>query len=161
MPLESFFWPLLAVVVWGGTLLVVPRERFKELLSAGIVAGFLLALAIQMIGIPALKLWKFRFLELALPVLGVPLLLPFTYIAEVILFLHWLPRETATRWLYIGVFSAANTIVNVFMVRQGIKLIPHWNALATFLVAMGSHALAYYYLALFGTRLPGGGPTRL
>lgn len=149
MPSLTFFWPVFAFSIWFSIWTALGTERMRKFLVPGIINGFVLALAIQIVGVSILRLWEFPVLTAGLPLLGVPLLLPFTYIAEVIGFLALLPRDTVMLTFYIAAVSLANALVSWILVQAGIQRYINWSVLGTFLVAVAGHLVAYAYIRAF------------
>jgi hypothetical protein len=134
-------WIILAVAVWAFALILIPRDRFLKLLPFGIYAGFLLALVIHLMGVPVLGLWAFR--KMTMAVFGIPVFLLVAYIAEVMLFVNFLPTGTLAVTAYILAFSLANLAVEYLFSRGGYRIFIRWGFMYTFLVAILSHLVVY------------------
>ena len=140
-------WIILALVVWALAFVLIPRQRFMKLLPYGLYAGFLVALAIQLMGVPLLKLWAFR--NVVAPIFGIPLFLLLAYAAEAMLFANFLPSGPVSVTIYILVFALINILVDYGVLQTGLQVYLRWNMVYTTLVAIVSHVVLYsLYLLL-------------
>lgn len=140
-------WVILALVAWALALVLIPRQRFTKLLPYGLYAGFVVALAIQLMGVPLLKLWAFR--NVVAPIFGIPLFLLLAYAAEAMLFANFLPAGPVSVAVYILVFALINILVDYGVLQTGLQVYIRWNMVYTTLVAILSHVVLYsLYLLL-------------
>jgi len=161
-------WIILAIVVWVVGLLAVPQEDFRRLVPFGLIAGFALALLINLLATPILRLWGFR--QLAWPILGIPFWILLAWVPSVILFVHFLPDNSLARLGWIILFPAIYTAIDYYFLRLGLRFYsPIWNLPYAFLLSLGTHLLILsYYLvsvrtpeAALSTPLGTGGDGRL
>ena len=142
-------WILLAVVMWVVGLLAVPQESFRRLMPFGIIAGFGLALLVNILGSSVLGLW--RFTSLSWPILGVPFWILLAWVPSVIIFVHFLPGDSLARLGWLLAFPAIYTAVEFLYLRAGLRIFSsHWNLMAAFLLSLGLHIfiLAYYLISV-------------
>lgn len=133
-------WIVLAVVLWVVALLAVPQEDFRRLVPFGLIAGFGLALLINLFGGPILGLWGFR--QLAWPILGIPFWVLLAWVPSVILFVHFLPGNALARLAWILVFPAIYTGLDYYFLQTGLRFYsPNWSLPYAFLLGVGSHLL--------------------
>lgn len=71
---KNFIWFVWFILMTLVAYLLIPRRQFLRLLPLGIVAGFLLVLAIFLLNVPLLGIWAFDTIPNS--VVGVPLSLP-------------------------------------------------------------------------------------
>lgn len=155
----KFTWIVLALVVWALAFVLIPRNRFVKLLPFGLYGGFLMALAIQLMGVPLLKLWAFR--NVMAPIFGIPLFLLLAYIAEAMLFANFLPTGPVSVSIYILVFALINILVQYGVLQTGLQVYIRWNLVYTTLVAILSHVVLYsLYLLLLEPDLRQSQPAR-
>jgi hypothetical protein len=142
-------WILLAVVMWVVGLLAVPQESFRRLMPFGIIAGFGLALLVNILGSSVLGLW--RFTSLSWPILGVPFWIFLAWVPSVVIFVHFLPGDSLARLGWLLAFPAIYTAVEFLYLRAGLRIFSsHWNLMAAFLLSLGLHIfiLAYYLISV-------------
>jgi len=142
-------WILLAVVMWVIGLLAVPQESFRRLMPFGIIAGFGLALLVNILGSSVLGLW--RFTSLSWPILGVPFWIFLAWVPSVVIFVHFLPGDSLARLGWLLAFPAIYTAVEFLYLRAGLRIFSsHWNLIAAFLLSLGLHIfiLAYYLISV-------------
>jgi hypothetical protein len=142
-------WILLAVVLWVVGLLAVPQESFRRLMPFGIIAGFGLALLVNILCSSVLGLW--RFTSLSWPILGVPFWIFLAWVPSVIIFVHFLPGDSLARLGWLLAFPAIYTAVEFLYLRAGLRIFSsHWNLMAAFLLSLGLHIfiLAYYLISV-------------
>ena len=142
-------WILLAVVMWVIGLVAVPQESFRRLMPFGIIAGFGLALLVNILCSSVLGLW--RFTSLSWPILGVPFWIFLAWVPSVIIFVHFLPGDSLARLGWLLVFPAIYTAVEFLYLRAGLRIFSsHWNLVAAFLLSLGLHIfiLAYYLISV-------------
>ncbi len=142
-------WLGLFIALGAVIFLVVPRDRIIALLLPSFLGGAIIALIVNLIGVPVLGLWRFP--VALVPILGIPLFLLLAYMAEMLLFLHYwehLPGGSTEKGLYLAVFSIANTIMAFFALSFGYVVFVRWNLLYFFLLAFALHGLvALLYFA--------------
>ena len=142
-------WILLAVVMWVIGLVAVPQESFRRLMPFGIIAGFGLALLVNILGSSVLGLW--RFTSLSWPILGVPFWIFLAWVPSVVIFVHFLPGDSLARLGWLLAFPAIYTAVEFLYLRAGLRIFSsHWNLVAAFLLSLGLHIfiLAYYLISV-------------
>ncbi|RJQ06498.1 MAG: hypothetical protein C4551_08130 [Bacillota bacterium] len=139
-------WVILAIVIWVVTLLAVPQENFRRLVPFGIIAGFGLALLINMLGSSIFGLWGFR--NVVWPILGIPFWVLLSWVPAVILFVHYLPETSLARLGWLLLFPVVFTAIEFLFLRQGLRFFsPDWNLVYSFLLSLGVHILVLsYYL---------------
>ena len=136
-------WLLLFIVTWAVVLLVVPWDRVVGLLLASFLSGAVLALIINLIGVPVLGLWRFPASMVTL--LGIPVFLLLAQMAEMILFMHYwvhLPGGSSEKGLYVIAFSLATTGLAYLAMLMGYVIFINWNILYFLVVAFAVHLLA-------------------
>lgn len=136
-------WLLLFIVTWAVVLLVVPWDRVARLLLPSFLSGTILALVINLIGVPVLGLWRFPASTVAL--LGIPVFLLLAQTAEMILFMHYwvhLPGGSAEKGLYVIAFSLATTGLAYLAMLMGYVIFVNWNIFYFLVVAFAVHLLA-------------------
>ncbi|MCL6580387.1 MAG: hypothetical protein K6U08_02065 [Firmicutes bacterium] len=149
-------WVLLAVVLWVVGLLAVPEQAFRRLVPFGVVAGFGLALAVNLVGGPILGLWGFN--RVTWPLLGIPFWVLLAWVPAVILFVYYLPDGSLARAGWILLFPAVYTAIDYVFLRAGLRhFAPNWNIVYSFLLSLGVHLLilSFYLTSVVapGTRV--------
>ncbi len=146
-------WLLLFIIAWVVVLLVIPRDRVIGLLLPSFLGGTVLALIINLIGVPVLGLWRFPATPVSL--LGIPVFLLLAYMAEMVLFLHYwdhLPGGSAEKGLYLIVFSLASTGLAYFAMLMRYVVLINWNLLYYLIVSFAVHVLALLLYSAPGIR---------
>ncbi len=143
-------WIILAIVVWVVGLLAVPQDEFRRLIPFGLIAGFGLALLINLLGGPILQLWGFS--QLSWPMLGIPFWVLLTWIPSVILFVYFLPGNSLARLGWLLLFPVVYTAIEYYFLRAGLRYYsPTWSLPFAFLLSLGIHLLILaYYLTSVG-----------
>jgi len=143
---KSLIWFTLFALITIVSLLVIPRKQFFKLLPFGIVAGFLLAMAILLFAVPWFGLWKFNYL-LTTSVLGIPLFIALAWAPAVMIFSYYVPKFNEKNMLlfWILIFSTGTTLLVGLFANAGFIRFINWDLLATFLLAFAVHGI----LALF------------
>ena len=142
-------WIILAVVIWIVGLIAVPQENFRRLVPFGLIAGFGLALLINILGSSILGLWGFA--RLSWPLLGIPFWIFLAWIPSVILFVHFLPEDSLARLGWLLAFPAIYTAVEFLYLRAGLRVYSsHWSLPSSFILSLGVHVfvLAYYLISV-------------
>jgi hypothetical protein len=143
MSLLSFSWTALAISVWVITLILVPKERIGKLFHVGLVGGFLLAITINILAVSVFHLWSYGPDIIAFN--GIPLAIPIAWIAEIILYVHYLPEHKLSIVLYTVAFVVIGTIIDYFCLKFGMRVYLNWNLWSMFFLGLFSHALVYAY----------------
>jgi len=154
-------WVGLAVVLWVVGLLAVPEQAFRRLVPFGVIAGFGLALAVNLAGGPILGLWGFN--RVTWPLLGIPFWVLLAWVPAVILFVYYLPADSLARAGWILLFPAVYTAVDYVFLRAGLRYFaPDWNIFYSFLLSLGIHLLILsFYLTSVATPVARVSATRL
>ncbi len=139
-------WIVLAIVLWVVGLLAVPQDDFRRLVPFSLLAGFGLALLINLIGSPILGLWGFR--QVIWSILGIPFWVLMAWIPSVIIFVYYLPENSLARLAWILAFPVVYTALEWYFLRQGLRFFsPIWSLPYAFLLGLGTHLLVLsYYL---------------
>ena len=134
-----FLFTIIAIVL-------IPRRQLFALLPFGIIAGFVLTLALLLLLVPILNLWAFDTVP-ANSLIGVPLTLPVASIPVMMLFAHYLPKMQAQQRTIIWItgFAVFTTLVQGLSVSSGIMRLVQWDLLATLLLTFSG----YFILAVF------------
>ncbi len=138
-------WVVLAVVVWVVGLLAVPQGEFRRLVPFGILAGFGLAMLVNILGSSIFGLWGFA--KVSWPILGIPFWAFLAWIPSVILFVYYLPGPSLPRLGWLLLFPATYTAVDFLFIQQGLRFFsPDWNLAYDFLLSLGIHlfVLSWY-----------------
>ncbi len=146
-------WLLLFVVAWAVVLLVVPWDRVIGLLLPSFLGGTVLALIINLIGVPVLGLWRFP--ATLVSMVGIPIFLLLAYWAEMILFIHYwdhLPGGSAEKGFYLIVFSLATTVLAYFALMMRYVIFFNWNLLYFWLTSFVAHGLTILFYNAPGLR---------
>jgi len=147
-------WIILAVVAWVVGLLAVPQEDFRRLVPFGLIAGFGLALVINLFGGPILHLWSFR--QAAWPILGIPFWVLLAWVPSVILFVHFLPDRSLPRLGWLLLFPAVYTALDYYFLRAGLRFFSaNWNLPFAFLLSLGTHLLVLSFYLISVKAQPG------
>ncbi|MDQ7794763.1 MAG: hypothetical protein RDU89_10210 [bacterium] len=129
----GFFWVL--------GLLVVPPDHFRRLLPFGVLAGFALAAAVNLLGSPVLGLWSFARTGW-LTVQGVPLMALLAWIPLVIAFVHYLPEAALQRLGWLLLFPLGFTGHQILFLRLGARAYaPGWSLPHDFTLSLTLHLL--------------------
>ena len=145
-------WLLLFIIAWAVALLVVPWDRLAGLLLPGFLGGTLLALIVNLIGVPILGLWHF---PAAISMLGIPVFLLLAYTAEMILFLHYwdhLPGGSAEKGIYIIAFSLMNTGLAYLALLMGYVVFYNWTLVYFLISSLAVHVLSLLFYSTIGIR---------
>ena len=135
-------WMLLFLIAWAVALLVVPWNRVVGLLLPSFLGGTVLAVIVNLIGVPVLGLWRFAATPLSL--LGIPVFLLLAYMAEMILFLHYwdyLPGGSAEKGLYVTAFSLGNAGVAYLALLMRYVVFFNWTLLYFLIASFVMHVL--------------------
>jgi len=133
--------------------LVVPRDRIINLLLPSFLGGTVIALIINLIGVPILGLWRFP--VALVPILGIPLFLLLAFMPGVLLFLHYwehLPGGSTEKALYLVTFSLVTTVIAFIALRLGYLLFIRWNLLYFFLLSLALYGLVVFLFFTPGIR---------
>lgn len=137
------FFMLLSIVM----LVLVPRETIVRLLPFGLVAGFVVALIIQLLAVPLLGLWSFNYVSFV-AYKGIPIFVALAWVPSTIIFAHYVNTLDSPLLLYlisIG-FALISSIVEYLFVHYGYREYQKWNIMATFALALALHGVMAYYL---------------
>lgn len=146
-------WLLLFIITWAIVLLVVPRDRVIGLLLPSFLGGAVLALIINLIGVPVMGLWRFP--ATAASLMGIPVFLLLAFMAEMVLFLYYwdkLPGGSAEKGLFLGAFSLATTGLAYAALVMRYAVFVNWNLLYFFLTSLGFHLLSVLLYSAPGIR---------
>lgn len=140
-------WIVLAVVLWVVALVAVPQENFRRLVPFGLIAGFGLALLINLFGSPIFQLWSFN--RLSWPILGIPFWVLLSWVPSVILFVYFLPDNALARLGWLLLFPVGYTAVDYAFLKANLRFYsPNWNLAYAFLLSLGTHILVLsFYLS--------------
>lgn len=143
---KNFIWFVWFILMTLVAYLLIPRRQFLRLLPLGIVAGFLLVLAIFLLNVPLLGIWAFDTIPNS--VVGVPLSLPLVWIPITMLFAYYVPKFKSRDMLTILIsgFAAGTTLVQGLSVNAGIMRFVHWDLLATLLLSFSLFSLFALFL---------------
>jgi hypothetical protein len=144
-------WVLLAVIVWAAAFLAIPQKDFRRLVPFGVVAGFGLALLVNIMGSSIFGLWGFR--EVVWPILGVPFWAVLAWVPAAVAFVYFLPDASLPRLGWLLLFPAAFTAIDFIFLRAGLFFFsPDWNLAYSFLLSVGLHLLilSYYLTSVRG-----------
>jgi hypothetical protein len=146
-------WLLLFIIAWAIVLLVVPRDRIIGLLLPGFLGGAVLALIVNLIGVPVMGLWRFP--ATTVSVLGIPVFLLLAFMAEVVLFLYYwehLPGGSTEKGLFVVAFSLVTTGLGYVALVMRYAVFVNWNLLYFFLTSLGVHILSVVMYSAPGIR---------
>lgn len=148
-------YSLLAGGFWILGLLLVPADRFRRLLPFGLIAGFALAAAINVVGSGILGLWRFGGTGL-LTVQGVPLMALLAWVPVVILFAHFLPSTAPWRLAWLLLFPLGFTLLEFGLLRLGVRTFaPNWNLFHAFALSLSVHIVVLAgFLLTAGAEVP-------
>lgn len=143
---KNYVWLAWLILMTIIAFMLIPRRQFFRLLPFGVVAGFLLSLAILLLNVPLLGIWAFDTIP-SNSVLGVPLTLPLVWIPVTMLFAFYTPRYHSRKLLlaWISLFAAVTTLIHGLAEGAGIVRFVRWDLLATLLLTFGLFSL----IALF------------
>jgi hypothetical protein len=141
-------WFLLISIV---AFLLIPRRKLVQLLPFGIVAGFLLPLALLLLIVPLLNLWSFN-TTAASSLIGIPLSLPLALIPAMMIFAYYVPRMEANNMLtvFIAAFTVITTLIQGLSVSAGIMRFLRWDLLASFLLTFSIYTLLALFILKYG-----------
>jgi hypothetical protein len=139
-------WVILAVITWVVGLLVVPQEAFRRLVPFSLIAGFGLALLINLLGVSVFHLWGFS--QPIWPLLGIPFWALLSWIPSVIVFAYFLPSGSLARLAWVLLFPAGYTAIDFLLLKAGLRFFaPGWNLPQAFLLSLAVHLLVLsFYL---------------
>lgn len=152
MTAKAMVYPVFFIILTLAALIFVPRKRIVELLPFGLVAGAGVALAVQVIGIWYLSLWRWRFIE-PFGWRGLPLFISASWVPAEIIFAHYIeetPKEMTL--LYILGFAGIATAVEWWFIRGGFHVPIRWNLLYTFILGLVIHSLLSLYVLAIARR---------
>jgi hypothetical protein len=133
-------WIILAVVTWVVGLGAVPQESFRKLVPFSLLAGFGLAMLVNLMGASIFRLWGFT--QLSWPILGTPFWVLLAWVPTVIVFVYFLPTSSLPRLAWILLFPTAYTAIDYLFLRAGYRFFsPDWNLAYAFLLSLGIHLL--------------------
>lgn len=135
---KSYYWLLFAVIVWAATFLLAPVRKTRGLLSVGFWGGLVLTVILQLVFEYWLGLYRFHFM--LWPILGFPLMLPFMWFAETVLFANYWPKTNTSKIIYVLAFAAGATLINYLLLHYGFQSFIRWNLFYTFILAVVTHA---------------------
>jgi hypothetical protein len=138
----NLVWLLLFIVAWAVVFLVIPRDRLVSLLLPSFLGGAVIALIINLIGVPVMGLW--RFMPTPVMLLGIPMFLLLAHMGEMLLFLHYwdyLPGGSAEKGLYVIGSSLVITGVAFLTLLMGYVSFINWNLLYFLVTIFAGHVL--------------------
>jgi len=145
------FGPYFWLALFGGfaliMLLIVPLHRVKELLTFGIIFGFLLGVLILFTGATLLPL--FRIKNELIPIQSWGLSIPLAWFSTVIIFAYYLPKVVDTRWglyAYILFWALGTTLIYLTLKFLGYWQDNNWNWFYNLLLALSTHTIMAAYL---------------
>lgn len=151
MIMEGLVGPIVFAFGLFFMMLVVPRERIRDLLPVGIVVGVVVAFALVYLMQNVWGFWVFRGVDL-FNILGVPFFLTVAWLPVIIAFAHLLAqyRSVAMIGVILLGFPLGATLIHVIMLANNMLAYTNWNLVYTFLVSLGIHMAVLVYLHLTG-----------
>ena len=138
------YYPLLAFILLGFALLVIPRREFRQLFPEGLAWGFLPSFVFVLI-MHGLGFFRYRHAG-AFSYLGVPVWLTMAWAPAIMVFLYFKPR--VERHLEFGVYAASfsllSAILDAVLHQLGLLVYYRWSPLARFLVTLVLFYVAGY-----------------
>lgn len=143
-----FVWFLLISIV---AFLLVPRKQLFRLLPIGIIAGYIMTLAILLLNVPLLNLWAFDSVP-ANSMFGVPLSLPLAFVPVMMLFAHYVHQMSSNNMLvvWITAFAVVTTLIQGLSVSAGIIRFLRWDLLASLLLSFSVFSLLALFVQKYG-----------
>jgi len=151
MILEGFVGSIVFAFGLFFMMLVVPRERIKDLLLVGIVVGVLMAFALLYLMQNVWGFWILRGVDL-FNILGIPFFLTVAWLPIIIAFGHLLAqyRSVAMIGVILLGFPLGATLIHVILLANNMLVYTNWNLAYTFLVSLGLHLAVLVYLQVTG-----------
>ncbi|MDK2822812.1 MAG: hypothetical protein PWQ67_664 [Clostridia bacterium] len=142
-----YFWLFLIGGFGLITFLIIPSQRILELLSFGIIFGFILGNIILYIGTTLLPLYNINNEIFPFPEWG--LSIPIAWLFTVIIFAYYLPKVIDTRlglYVYIFFWALGTTITYLLLKYLGYWQDISWNLFYNLLLAIFTHTIMAFYL---------------
>lgn len=131
-------------------ILIVPKERIKELFKFGVVGGLVVALVLVYSMQNVLGFWTFNNVDI-INIIGIPILLSAAWIPFVITFAHLLNKyhDITSISIIMFAFPLSAVVVHYILINVGLLQYSHWNLFYTFLVSLGIHIglAGYLYMS--------------
>ncbi|KJS83101.1 MAG: hypothetical protein JM58_13320 [Peptococcaceae bacterium BICA1-8] len=141
------FWLIMITGFAFFMFIIVPPHRIIELLTFGIVFGFLLGNIILYTGTTLLPLFNVN--DNLLPFYNWGLSIPIAWLMTVIVFAYYLPKIVDTRaglYLYILFWAGGTTFMYLVLKYLGYWQDVNWNPLFNTILATSTHTIMAFYL---------------
>ena len=152
---KSLFWFFLFLLISIVAYLIIPRKQLYRLLPFGIVAGFILAMALLLFTVSWIELWQFSNASTA-SLLGIPLFLAFAWVPATMIFAHYVPVLHERRLLifWIMLFTFGTTMVQSLLLTADFMRFLRWDLLASMLGTFSIHTILALFVLKYDISLP-------